>query len=166
MKHGAGLRNREAEPDAARGFGVGLREALQQFVAVNHGDAGAVVHHDDLGISGRLAQRDLHVRALRRVLDGIVDEIGDGLHEQCLMADHLDRLRRIQLKAPSAFFRQGFKKRLHVRKKCAQLEGLHRVARQPAIGPRDVDQGGKGRHDLVRLLQRRFQRPFLVLRVV
>ena len=89
----------DAEPKAAtaplaRVCGIGLGELLEDVGLEFVRHTMAMVPHGDTGILVSRLDRDGHLSAGRRKLDGVREEIGNGLHKPVGVCAHVDGYRR------------------------------------------------------------------------
>ena len=91
MQAGDRLDQRQAEAAAGgRAAAVEAVEAVEHLVVLGFGNAGAVVGDLDLEAGARLAQRQRHGRAGRRVAQRVLDQVRDHLGQQLAVAGQAD----------------------------------------------------------------------------
>ena len=141
MLHGNGAHQREAQTVAR--FRSGLiepREARQHALAVGGGDSGPGVRDTDADPSIDMREPDLDAPRGRRVLDGVIEQIGQGLREQFPVAEDPRASRAFAAKRNAAFFRRRLIELADVADDLAEIELGELAAIRAGLDSRNAKQ--------------------------
>ena len=142
----------EAEPaalGAAAAFGP--VKALQHPLPQLLGDAGSPVGHHDAGLAGLGAQGEADLGALGRVLDGVVQKVGERLEQHVAVAADRRRAGDLEPEAAALGLGQRLVELGHVADQVRQLDRLEAALGRAGLGLGDGEQRGEGLQQLVDL---------------